>query len=145
MNTLLPHVCLDLKATNKQDAIRELASLLFESGRVSDLEKFIADIKAREAIMSTYCGYHLAIPHSESEVVKEASFAFGRSTGLEWDEGDDLVNFIIILAIPKAKENEENVHVDLMSSIALLALEDEVRAVWKKAETTEQILQTFNI
>jgi len=145
MNTILPQVCLDVKATNKQDAIKELASLLFTSGCVSDLDTFLADLEAREALMSTYCGYHLAIPHSESEVVNQASFVFGRSTGLEWDEGDDLVHFIIILAIPKAKENEDNVHVDMMSSIAMLALEDEVRAVWEKAETTDQIVQTFNI
>jgi mannitol/fructose-specific phosphotransferase system IIA component (Ntr-type) len=145
MKNILPEICINLQSTNKNEAMMELASLLFKSGGISDLEVFVKDLQAREGLMSTYCGYHLAIPHSESEVVVRPSFAFGRSKGLQWDEDDEMVKFIIILAIPKEGANQNNQHIDMMSAIATLALEDDVREIWEKAETIEEIATTFNL
>jgi mannitol/fructose-specific phosphotransferase system IIA component (Ntr-type) len=144
MEKILPEVCLEVTSDNKKDALRELADLLFKAGKISDLDAFVEDLESREKLMSTYCGYHLAIPHSASDVVEEASFVFGRSKGMEWDEDDDLVKFIIILAIPKSNSEEDNLHIDMMSSIATLALEDEIRMQWEQAQTVEDIIQTFN-
>ena len=140
---MIPEVILDLKAKKKEEAIEELAQVLFESGKINDKDLYIADILNREKILSTYCGSNIAIPHSVSSVVDEASFAFGRSKGLTWDEDDDLVNFVIILAIPELKEGEDTVHIEMMSAIAELALDDDIRSQWEKAKTTEEILATF--
>lgn len=140
---MIPEVILDLKAQTKEEAINELAQVLFDSGKIHDKKDFVTDIMTREKILSTYCGNNIAIPHSVSPVVGEASFAFGRSAGLTWDEGDDLVNFILILAIPELKENEDSVHIEMMSAIAELALDDDIRLQWEKANTTEEIISTF--
>lgn len=127
-----------------EGAIDELANILFESGKINDKNGYVADIMNREKELSTYCGNNIAIPHSVSMVVKEASFAFGRSTGLIWDEDDDLVNFVIMLAIPKLKEGEETGHIEMMSAIAELALDDDIRTRWEKATTEQDIISTFN-
>jgi len=141
---MIPEVILDLKAKNKKEAIEELAQLLFDNEKINDKSLYITDILKREKILSTYCGSNIAIPHSISSVVKEASFAFGRSKGLTWDEGDDLVNFVIMLAIPELKEGEDTVHIELMSAIAELALDDKIRSKWVSAQTAEDIIATFN-
>lgn len=140
---MIPEVILDLKAKNKEEAIEELAQILFTSGKINDKALYIADILNREKILSTYCGNNIAIPHSVSSVVNKASFAFGRSSGLTWDEDDDLVNFVIILAIPELEEGEDTVHIEMMSAIAELALDDDIRSQWEKAKTTEEIIATF--
>jgi len=140
---MIPEVILDLKAKNKEEAIDELAQILFDSGKIDHKKGYVADILKREKILSTYCGSNIAIPHSVSSVVNEASFAFGRSTGLTWDEDDDLVNFVIILAIPELKEGEGTVHIEMMSAIAELALDDDIRSQWEKANTTQEIISTF--
>ncbi|WP_273568568.1 PTS sugar transporter subunit IIA [Maribacter halichondriae] len=141
---MIPEVILDLKAKNKEEAIEELAQVLFESGKINDREGYVKDIMNREKILSTYCGSNIAIPHSVSEVVNKASFAFGRSQGLTWDEDDDLVNFVIILAIPQLKEGEDTVHIEMMSAIAELALDDDIRKLWEDATTEQDIIHTFN-
>jgi fructose-specific phosphotransferase system IIA component len=140
---MIPEVILDLKAKNKEEAIDELAQILFDSGKIDDKKGYLTDILKREKILSTYCGSNIAIPHSVSSVVNEASFAFGRSTGLTWDEDDDLVNFVIILAIPELKEGESTVHIEMMSAIAELALDDDIRSQWEKANTIQEIISTF--
>ncbi len=141
---MVPEVVLDLKAKTKEEAIEELAQFLFESGKINDTDSYVKDILNREKILSTYCGSNIAIPHSVSEVVNEAAFAFGRSQGLTWDEDDDLVNFVIILAIPQLKEGEDTVHIEMMSAIAELALDDDIRKLWEDATTEQDIIDTFN-
>lgn len=141
---MIPEVILDLKASNKEETIEELAQVLFESGKINDMEGYVKDIMSREKILSTYCGSNIAIPHSVSEFVNEASFAFGRSPGLNWDKDDDLVNFVIILAIPQLKEGEDTIHIEMMSAIAELALDDKIRSKWTNAKTAEDIIATFN-
>ena len=56
---------------------------------------------------------------------------------------NQFVQFILILAIPDTSDNEDNQHIDMMSQIASLALEDEVRKIWEEATTQEQIAKTF--
>ena len=93
--------------------------------------------------MSTYCGYNIAIPHAISKAVKKVSFGFCRTVSLEWDKNDDEVKFILILAIPDSNKKEDNLHIDLMSQIASLALEEKVRKSWEQAKSVEEISKTF--
>ncbi len=140
---IIPSVLLNMKASNKQEAIDELSQLLLENDKISDKKIYTDDILSREQTMSTYCGYGVAIPHSVSLVVKEASFAFGRTAGIVWDENDEPVQFILLLAIPCIKDGEDSMHIEMMSSIATLALEDEIRETWASAITIDEIIHTF--
>mgnify|MGYP005664446911 CR=1 FL=1 len=47
-------------------------------------------------------------PHAVSKAVKKVSFGFCRTTNLEWDKKDETVQFILILAIPDSKKEEDN-------------------------------------
>ncbi len=118
--------------------------MLKESGKIDNLENFINDINKREEILSTYCGYGVAIPHCESTEVLESGFAFGRSNGLIWDKNDDSVFFIILLAISKI-EKTENLHIEMMSKIASLALDEKIRKQWKDSKSISEIKNTFKI
>ena len=87
--------------------------------------------------------YNIAIPHAVSKAVKKVSFGFCRTVSLEWDKNDDKVKFILILAIPDSNQKEDNLHIDLMSQIASLALEEKVRKSWEEAKSVEEISKTF--
>ncbi len=139
-----PQIKLSLDSKNKFDAIKELSMILKENGKINDLNNFINEINDRENILSTYCGYGVAIPHCESSEVIESGVAFGRSNGLIWDENDEPVYFVLLLAIPKIK-NEENSHIEIMSKIASLALDEEIRKKWRNSKTITEIDNTFKI
>ena len=143
IDKIIPEVVLNLESDNKQNAILELIEVLHGAGKITDKKKFYKDLFKREKMMSTYCGYHIAIPHSKSKVVSEASFAFGRSNGIKWDENDDLVKYIVMLAIPVSDQEKDSQHLEMMSSIATLALEDDIRNRWENAKSKEEIIQTF--
>ena len=72
-------VDLDLSAETKDAAARSLAERMVASGRVTDLEGFLADVAAREAQMPTGLDGGIGIPHCRSEHVTAPTLAFGRS------------------------------------------------------------------
>ena len=139
-----PQIKLSLDSKNKFEAIKELSMILKESGKINNLNNFINEINQRESILSTYCGYGVAIPHCESTEVLESGIAFGRSDGLIWDENDDSVCFVLLLAISKI-EKTENLHIEMMSKIASLALDEKIRKQWKNSKSITEIKNTFKI
>ena len=74
-------VVLDLVATDKADATRQLAQKLQAAGRVTDLEGFLADVAAREAQMATGMPGGIGLPHARSEHVTVPSLGLARVPG----------------------------------------------------------------
>ena len=138
-------ITLDLKANSKKSAIAELAWMLFCAGKLRYFTGFIDSVNERENALSTYCGSGIAIPHAKSLFVKEASFAFGRTCGFPWEKKEGNVNFIFLLAIPEVLSGNpsESDHIYLLSSIAELALEKNIRDKWAAAKTKRDIIETF--
>ena len=141
MSNLAPtFIELNLEGQNKVQIITELVDKLHQKDCLFEKKQYLDAVLERENILSTYCGYHIAIPHAVSKAVKKAAFGFCRITPIEWDKDDEKVEFILILAIPDSSNNK---HVDMMSQIAGLALEDKIRRIWKSAKTKDLIIKTF--
>src|SRR5688572_7719020 len=139
-----PLIALDLQGDSKKSIIIELAGMLFGAGKLKSLTGFIDSVIERENVMSTYCGSDVAIPHAQSLFVRQASFAFGRTKDFLWGKDDGNVNFVFLLAIPEimSESPSESFHIALMSSIAELALEKDIRNKWAAAETKKDIIET---
>lgn len=145
MKTVKPsYVDLNLKSSSKKEAISLLADHLWNEGKLNQKDPYLEAVLKREELLSTYCGYAIAIPHAESAAVNEASFVFGRTSAMVWDEDDEPVEFIILLAIPPVEQGQENKHIEIMSNVATLALEEDVRKKWANATTIQEIINTFN-
>lgn len=138
-------ITLDLNASSKEGAIVELTTLLFREHKLKSLIGFVDAVIERENTMSTYCGSGIAIPHAKSLLVKEPGIAFGRTAGFKWEDDNEHVNFIFMLALPGMSSGNslDAVHMGLISSIAELALEADIRNRWSLAKTKYDILETF--
>ena len=80
---------LDMKSLTKDEVIREIARMFFDTGVVSDLAGFISDIKAREELGSTALEDGVAIPHAKTGHAKQTALAFGRSkNGVDYESLD---------------------------------------------------------
>ena len=78
-------VDLNLASTDKDSVVRSLAERLQAAGRLTDLEGFLADVRAREAQMPTGLEGGIGIPHCRSVHVTEPTLGFGRSARLVED------------------------------------------------------------
>lgn len=131
LNTNL--IILDMKATTKEEAIRELTERLYQEGKIVDKDLFIKDVYLREEEGQTGLGNHIAIPHGKSDAVQITSIVFGRtSNSLLWESPDNKpVHVVILFAVRNV--DKTTVHLKLLSQVAMALADD---------ETLEKLLTT---
>ena len=119
---------LDLDATNKWDAIEQMVNLLVEHHqiKISDREKIIEGIKAREKSMSTGIGKGVGIPHATSELLPEVVGAYARlKAPIDFEAIDgEPVRHLVLMVIPKSQYQS---HIKTLAGIARLMNDEKAR------------------
>ena len=134
---------LELNATNKEEALNELAELLLKDGVLSSKENFINDVYLREEEGETGIGGGIAIPHGKSDSVIKTSLAIGRTKeGIEWETLDDEpVRCIILFAVRQV--DRTSVHIKLLAQVAGALADDDVVAALLTKNNPEEIIDLF--
>ncbi|WPC43953.1 PTS sugar transporter subunit IIA [Clostridium sp. JS66] len=135
-------ICFDLKATNKDEAIKELIQVLYDDGKITDKEKFRQAVLKREEEFSTGIGMGIAIPHGKSDAVKEPSITFGRSNkGIDYESMDDKPAYLFFLiSVP---EESSDIHLRALSEISRKLMHTEIREKLFKAQSFEEFIEVF--
>jgi fructose PTS system EIIA component len=128
-----------LAATERREAIEELAKLLEADGRVTDVPTYVEAVWAREQETGgTGMESGIAIPHAKSPAVARASVAFGRSdTGVDFGAEDGSVaDLIFLIAAP---EGADDLHVRVLSRLARRLIHEEFRTALREAGSPEAV------
>jgi fructose-specific phosphotransferase system IIA component len=135
-------ITLDLQAKDVDSAIVELASLLAQTGAVSDLNTYVEAVRTREQHSTTGVGFGVAIPHAKSNGVSRAAVAFGRTVaGIDWKAMDgEPVNMVFLIAAP---EGANDLHLKALSQLARMLMRDEFRQKLRSAQTPDQVLNAL--
>ena len=136
-------VDLNMKATNKSEAIVELTKLLEKSGKLDNIDKTLEALKEREKLGSTGIGKGVAIPHAKTEFAKDLVIAFGVSKqGVNFNSVDDeKVNLFFAFASP-LKNNQT--YLKILARISRLIRNDDFREKLLGAKTPEQVLELID-
>ena len=135
-------ISLNLDVTNKEDAIQKICRMMYDAGKVSDYDQYLNGVKNREAEFATGMGNGIAIPHCKNDCVKEAAFTLVKlKNPVDWGSLDDEpVDYVIMLAAP---ESSDNVHLKMLSELAVSLMDDNFRESLKDAADVEQIINIF--
>ena len=107
---------LNLDVGDRAAATRLLAQRLASTGRVSDLDGFLADVAAREQQMPTGLEGGIGIPHARSSHVSEPSLAFGRTeAGVDFGAEDGPAHLIFLIAAPSGGGSD---HMTILAALA---------------------------
>ncbi|RXZ27562.1 PTS fructose transporter subunit IIA [Fusobacterium necrophorum] len=133
-------ISLELQSKNKADVIDELIEILDKAGKLNDREIFKKEILKREAQSSTGLEEGIAIPHAKTAAVKVPSIAIGISKeGLDYESLDGEVSRLFFMIA--AAEGAEDTHIELLSKLSTILLEDEVREALLHAKSKEEVIQ----
>ena len=115
-----------LKATTKDEAIRELLNALVIHG-AADLSREGALLEAfleREKVASTGIGNGLAIPHIKNKFAEKMTIGFGLSEqGIDFEAHDNLPAKVLVMWICPPAETQA--HLALMRGLATMGRDDE--------------------
>ena len=130
---------LDGRAATKKEALDTMVELMAASGKIADVETYRKGVYAREEEGTTGIGEGIAIPHAKSDAVKTPGLAaMVIKEGVDFDALDGApVHLIFLIAAPNTKEN---VHLDVLSRLSVLLMNQDFTEKLKKAETAEEFL-----
>lgn len=134
----------DLNVKNKDEAIQALAEVLLQNEYISDVEAFLKDIYAREAVGQTGIGNYIAIPHGNSEAVNKIGVAIGiTQEEIPWETLDGKgVKGIILFAVGKENDGAQT-HLKLLSLFARKLGNDEVIDQMLQAQNAEEVQEAL--
>lgn len=121
-------------ASDKQEAIRQVAAALTQAGRVS--EGYVDGMLARELQTSTYLGNGIAIPHGTTDtrdlVLDTGVQVFQFPQGIAWGEGQTA--YVVIGIAARSDE-----HLDLLRQLTHVLSDDSVAERLAKTDSAEEL------
>lgn len=124
-------VAVDLVATDRDDATRQLIDLLHAAGRVTDADGFHADVRAREAQMATGMPGGIGLPHARSSFVTAPSLAVGKvAAGVDFGAPDGPATLIFLIAAPTEGDSD---HLQILAALARRLVHESFRTSLKDA------------
>jgi mannitol/fructose-specific phosphotransferase system IIA component (Ntr-type) len=137
-------ITVNLKATNRWDAIRELVAFLMLTHRVEHItaEELYETIIEREKEMSTGLGNGIAIPHGRIKNGRDIQgvMAICRD-GIDFDAPDGVpVKLIMLIVTP---EEKKDMHLKVLSSLSAMVSDEAIRTRIMAAISPEDAMEVI--
>ncbi|KAA9021091.1 PTS fructose transporter subunit IIABC [Niallia endozanthoxylica] len=134
---------LSINGTKKLDAIEDLVKVLDSANILSDRQIFKEAILKREEQSTTGIGEGIAIPHAKTTAVRKAAIAFGRSSeGVDYESLDGQpAHLFFMIAAP---EGANNTHLEALSRLSSILMNEEARKQLLEAKTEQDILAVID-
>lgn len=130
---------IDLKGQTKSEIIDEMVDILYNNGKLNDREEYKKEILKRESQSSTGMEEGIAIPHGKTDAVKIPTVAIGISKkGVDYESLDGKPSHLFFMIAAPANSN--NSHIELLSKITTLLLEDDIREALINSKSKEEVL-----
>ncbi|WP_157142743.1 PTS fructose transporter subunit IIABC [Brachyspira pilosicoli] len=130
---------IDLKGQTKSEIIDEMVDILYNNGKLNDREEYKKEILKRETQSSTGMEEGIAIPHGKTDAVKIPTVAIGISKkGVDYESLDGKPSHLFFMIAAPANSN--NSHIELLSKITTLLLEDDIREALINSKSKEEVL-----
>lgn len=130
-------------AVDKREALNKMVDLMARSGRINNVEVYRKGVYAREEEGSTGIGEGIAIPHCKSDAVSRPGLAaMVVRDGVDFDSLDGKkVDLIFLIAAPDTKDN---VHLEVLSKLSVLLMEEQFTSALKHAKSVEEFLAVID-
>ena len=132
-------ISLDGSPKTKSEALDQVVALMVNSGKINDAEAYRKQVYAREEESTTGIGEGIAIPHGKCDAVtKPGLAAMVIRDGVEFDSLDgEPVTLIFLIAAPNT---EDNVHLDVLSKLSVLMMDEEFSNSLRNAASVDEFL-----
>ena len=136
-------ISLNAAPADKKETLDLAVELMAKSGKLSDVEKYRAQVYAREEESTTGIGEGIAIPHGKCDAVKTPGLAaMVIKNGVEYESLDgEPVTLLFLIAAPNTKDN---VHLDVLSKLSVMLMDEKFTTSLRHAKSVEEFLQIID-
>lgn len=128
---------------SKEEALNEAIALMAASGKINDTEGYRRQVFAREEESTTGVGEGIAIPHGKCAAVNRPGLAaMVIKDGVDFESLDgEPVTLLFLIAAPDTKDN---VHLDVLSKLSMMLMDEEFTKNLRNASTAEEFLEIID-
>lgn len=139
---LSPKTITFLHAEKREEALKELVTLLDQAHKLDDADVFYDAIIERENLVTTGIGMGVALPHAKLSGYDTFFIAIGiHSKGLEWNALDGVpVRLVFMIGGPDDKQTE---YLQLLSHLTLAIKDEERRKKMLQLSHPKDIMALF--
>ena len=136
-------IALKQKAASKKDILKQMVDLMDAGGKISDKALYLQAVEAREEEGTTGVGGGIAIPHGRCSGVKAPGLAaMSIDGGVEYEALDgNPVDLLFLIAAP---ETSGNVHLDILSKLATMLMDEKFVKDLKNAKDADEFLKVID-
>ncbi len=134
------HVCMDLSAVERDEALHEMLDALAEIGLIEkeNVEPILLELVRRETLGTTAIGRSMALPHARMEEVSTMTVALGLSRqGIEFHALDVRpVKAVFLVLGPKS---DPDGYIDTMKTVSNMTRSEDFRRFLFRADSAEEV------
>ena len=136
-------ISLNAAPADKKETLDLAVELMAKSGKLSDVEKYRAQVYASEEESTTGIGEGIAIPHGKCDAVKAPGLAaMVIKNGVEYESLDgEPVTLLFLIAAPNTKDN---VHLDVLSKLSVMLMDENFTTSLRNAKSVDEFLQIID-
>lgn len=136
-------ILLNLKAKNKDEALKELSALIGKSEKIEKKDVIYKALLERENLGSTGIGKGVAIPHAKTDAAESLTIAFGISKeGVDFKSLDqEKVKIFFVFASPF---KDSQIYLKVLARISRLIRDENFREKLLNCENAKEILECID-
>lgn len=134
---------LNVKAKKKDEIIKIAVDLMTHNRNIIDKEKYLELVMKREEEGSTGIGEEIAIPHGKGDSISAPGLAaMVIPDGADFDSLDGKpIKLLFLIAAPNTKDN---IHLDVLSRLSTLLMDERFRKKLINAKSKDEFLKIID-
>ena len=134
---------LNVEASNKKDILKKAVELMDNNGNIIDKDKYLELVLKREEEGTTGIGEEIAIPHGKGDSISAPGLAaIVIPNGVDFEALDEQpVKLLFLIAAPNTKEN---VHLEVLSRLSTLLMDEKFREELINAQSKDEFLKIID-
>ena len=134
-------VLLRLRSRKPANALREIAQLLAQNGKIEDAERFVEQVLAREQAHPSAVENGVMFPHARTDLVNEIVIGIGRSrAGIQVGPNRERARLIFLIGVPERLAND---YLICVGTLVRLVKDDALRTTLLEVETPRQFIEAL--
>lgn len=134
---------LNVEASAKEEVIRKAVELMNKNGNIINKDEYLKLVLKREEEGSTGIGEEIAIPHGKGDSISAPGLAaMVIPDGVDFESLDGRpIKLLFLIAAPN---NKDNVHLDVLSRLSTLLMDEKFREELLHAKSREEFLKIID-
>lgn len=134
---------LNVEASQKEEIIKKAVELMSKNGNIIDKDQYLKLVMKREEEGSTGIGEEIAIPHGKGDSISAPGIAaMVIPNGADFESLDGKpIKLLFLIAAPNTKDN---IHLEVLSRLSTLLMDEKFRKKLLHASSKEEFLKIID-